>query len=109
MQNSQPIQRQERDRIRKEELELLRQHQATLSAHQAKIQRLQDEETFERHKQMLDDAEQERRAQIMAEEQKLHDQRMRYAKNVPFPLPCTLISNHSESHNLCWRSMQYGT
>ncbi|XP_065177540.1 TBC1 domain family member 31-like [Sycon ciliatum] len=70
-------QRQERDRIRQEELELLRERQATIAAHQSKTQHHRDEETFQRHQQMLAEAEQEQLAQLEEEDRKLHEQRMR--------------------------------
>ncbi|ESO96315.1 hypothetical protein LOTGIDRAFT_227074 [Lottia gigantea] len=68
---------QERERIRQEEDEYLRQKQLSLNTEQEAAKRRQEEEAWYRQQQLLLEAENKRRLMIQAEEQKLADQRKR--------------------------------
>ncbi|KAL9974989.1 hypothetical protein ACROYT_G012102 [Oculina patagonica] len=68
---------QERERIRQEELEYLRQRQLAQEMKEVAAQRQQEEEAFYRQQELMVDAENQRRAMIGQEEQKLTDQRSR--------------------------------
>ncbi|KAJ8303472.1 hypothetical protein KUTeg_019868 [Tegillarca granosa] len=73
---------QERERIRVEEMEYLRQRQVTLEMQKETMKRQQEEEAWYRQQQLLLDAEEKRQKMIQDEEQKLVDQRKRlYAMN----------------------------
>ncbi|XP_068723216.1 TBC1 domain family member 31-like [Montipora capricornis] len=68
---------QERERIRQEELEYLRQRQLAQEMKEVAAQRQQEEEAFYRQQELMIDAENQRRWMIGQEEQKLTDQRSR--------------------------------
>lgn len=68
---------QERERIRHEELEYLRQRQLAQEMKEVAAQRQQEEEAFYRQQELMIDAENQRRWMISQEEQKLADQRSR--------------------------------
>ncbi|XP_073233564.1 TBC1 domain family member 31-like [Porites lutea] len=68
---------QERERIRQEELEYLRQRQLAQEMKEVASQRQQEEEAFYRQQELMVDAENQRRRMISQEEQKLSDQRSR--------------------------------
>lgn len=73
---------QERERIRHEEMEYLRQRQLSLEMQKETMKRTQEEEAWYRQQQLLMDAEEKRRILIQTEEQKLTAQRKRlYAMN----------------------------
>lgn len=68
---------QERERIRLEELDYLRQRQVSMDMHQETRKRQQEEEAWYRQQKLLLEAEDKRRKMIHDEEQKLSDQRKR--------------------------------
>lgn len=68
---------QERERIRLEELDYLRQKQVSLDLQKETAQRQQEEEAWYRQQKLLLEAEDKRRKMIQDEEQKLSDQRKR--------------------------------
>lgn len=68
---------QERERIRLEELDYLRQRQVSLDLQKETAQRQQEEEAWYRQQKLLLEAEDKRRKMIQEEEQKLTDQRKR--------------------------------
>lgn len=73
---------QERERIRQEELDYMRQKQVSLEMQKETARKQQEEEAWYRQQQLLLDAEEKRRRMIQTEEQKLVDQRKRlYAMN----------------------------
>lgn len=73
---------QERERIRHEEMEYLRQKKVSLEMQKETQKRQQEEEAWYRQQQLLLEAEDKRRRLIQDEEQKLVDQRKRlYALN----------------------------
>ncbi|PFW96775.1 TBC1 domain family member 31, partial [Stylophora pistillata] len=71
---------QERERIRQEELEYLRQRQLAQEMKEVADQRKQEEEAFYRQQELMIDAENQRRRVIGQEEQKLSDQRSRLVR-----------------------------
>ncbi|KAL4234370.1 hypothetical protein ACF0H5_006017 [Mactra antiquata] len=68
---------QERERIRLEELDYLRQRQVSMDMQRETQKRQQEEEAWYRQQKLLLDAEDKRRKMIHDEEQKLTDQRKR--------------------------------
>ncbi|XP_035828505.1 TBC1 domain family member 31 isoform X2 [Aplysia californica] len=68
---------QERERIRQEELDYLRQKRVTLDVQKETIQKQQEEEQWYRQQQLLMEAEERRRRMIQEEEEKLAEQRKR--------------------------------
>eukprot|EP00794_Sanderia_malayensis_P018697 gene18697-20585_t len=68
---------QERERIRQDEQEYLRQKQMTLDFQKEAEKTRQEEEAFYRQQDLMIGAEQQRRAMIASEEKKLADQRSR--------------------------------
>uniref|UniRef100_H2YPL6 Uncharacterized protein n=1 Tax=Ciona savignyi TaxID=51511 RepID=H2YPL6_CIOSA len=68
-------QAQERDRIRKDELEYLREKHIATELSEQMVDRKMHEETWYRRKEMLEDAEEERRRLLLEEERKLVEQR----------------------------------
>ncbi|XP_072051869.1 TBC1 domain family member 31-like [Amphiura filiformis] len=70
-------QAQEREKIRRDELDYLHQRHATAELQRALDKRRNEEEAWYRQQELLNDAEQQRRVLIMEEEQKLVDQRVR--------------------------------
>ncbi|XP_041376206.1 TBC1 domain family member 31-like [Gigantopelta aegis] len=68
---------QERERIRQEELEYLRQKQVTLAVEKETEKRQQEEEAWYRQEHLLTEAEDKRRRMIQEEEHKLAEQRKR--------------------------------
>eukprot|EP00795_Rhopilema_esculentum_P001525 gene1525-15971_t len=68
---------QERERIRKDEMEYLRQKQMTLDLQKEAEKTRQEEEAFYRQQELMIGAEQQRRSMILNEEKKLADQRTR--------------------------------
>ncbi|XP_064599017.1 TBC1 domain family member 31-like isoform X2 [Liolophura sinensis] len=68
---------QERERIRQEEIDFLRQKQASLSLEKETLMRKNEEEAWYRQQKLLLDAEEKRRMMIQDEEQKLAAQRKR--------------------------------
>ncbi|KAJ7360430.1 hypothetical protein OS493_015531 [Desmophyllum pertusum] len=68
---------QERERIRQDEVEYLRQRQLAQEMKEVASQRQQEEEAFYRQQELMVDAENQRRRMIGQEEQKLGDQRSR--------------------------------
>ena len=71
------FQAQERERIRRDELEYLHQREATLELQRALDKRRNREEAWYRQQELMTEAEQQRKVLIMEEEQKLVDQRVR--------------------------------
>ncbi|XP_077865316.1 TBC1 domain family member 31-like [Saccoglossus kowalevskii] len=70
-------QAQERERIRQDEMEYLRQRQAAMELKKETEKRQQEETAWYRQQELIKDAEEERRKLLMEEEQKLVDQRVR--------------------------------
>ncbi|KAL5021911.1 hypothetical protein ScPMuIL_001066 [Solemya velum] len=68
---------QERQRIRNEELEFLRQKQVSMDVQKETVKKQHEEEAWYRQQQLLMQAEERRRKMIQDEEQKLVDQRKR--------------------------------
>ncbi|KAK3790424.1 hypothetical protein RRG08_015894 [Elysia crispata] len=68
---------QERERIRQEEIDYLRQKRVTLDVQKETIQKQQEEEQWYRQQQLLLEAEEKRRRMIQEEEAKLAEQRKR--------------------------------
>nr|XP_002130963.1 TBC1 domain family member 31 [Ciona intestinalis] len=68
-------QAQERERIRKDELEYLREKHIATELSEQMLDRKLHEDTWYRRKEMLEDAEEERRKLLIEEERKLVDQR----------------------------------
>lgn len=68
---------QERERIRQEELDYMRQRQASLALEQETKQKQQEEEAWYRQQKLLLEAEQKRRTIISDEEDKIKEQRKR--------------------------------
>ncbi|CAL1535275.1 unnamed protein product [Lymnaea stagnalis] len=68
---------QERERIRQEELEYMRQKVLTLDVQKETVQKQQEEQQWYRQQQLLLEAEEKRRRMIQEEEAKLADQRKR--------------------------------
>ena len=71
------LQAQERERIRRDELDYLHQRHATAELQRALDKRRNEEEAWYRQQELLTEAEQQRKGLIMEEEQKLVDQRVR--------------------------------
>ncbi|XP_070574109.1 TBC1 domain family member 31-like [Ptychodera flava] len=70
-------QAQERERIRHDEIEYLRQKQTAMELKAETERRQEEEEAWYRQQELMKDAEEERRKLLMEEEQKLVDQRVR--------------------------------
>ncbi|XP_013421633.1 TBC1 domain family member 31, partial [Lingula anatina] len=68
---------QERERIREEELEYLRQRQVSLELQKETERRQQEEAAWYRQQELLLEAEEKRRKMISEEEEKLYEQRSR--------------------------------
>ncbi|XP_059168876.1 TBC1 domain family member 31-like [Physella acuta] len=68
---------QERERIRQEELEFMRQKFLTLDVEKETVQKQQEEQQWYRQQQLLLEAEEKRRRMIQEEEAKLAEQRKR--------------------------------
>ncbi|XP_074644614.1 TBC1 domain family member 31-like [Tubulanus polymorphus] len=68
---------QERERLRQEEMEYLKQRQLSLQLQQETIHHRHEEEAWYRQQQLLMDAEEKRRLMIKDEEEKLVEQRQR--------------------------------
>nr|KAI8762589.1 TBC1 domain family member 31-like [Biomphalaria glabrata] len=68
---------QERERIRQEEMEYMRQKVLTLDVQKETLQKQQEEQQWYRQQQLLLEAEERRRKMIQEEEAKLADQRKR--------------------------------
>ncbi|XP_077982423.1 TBC1 domain family member 31-like [Glandiceps talaboti] len=70
-------QAQERERIRRDEMEYLRQREAATELQKETERRHEEEEAWYRQQELIRDAEEERRNLLMEEEQKIVDQRIR--------------------------------
>ncbi|XP_071092006.1 TBC1 domain family member 31-like [Haliotis cracherodii] len=68
---------QERERIRQEEMEYLRQKKVSMEVQRETLKKQQEEEAWYRQQQLLTEAEEKRRNMILHEEEKLVDQRKR--------------------------------